>query len=72
MDMDAAAAAARREYKRKWRADHRDHIRDYNRQWRIKNREHIREYDRAYWASKAAEDAAAVVAAAAEAEKDGD
>ena len=72
MDMEAAAAEARREYKRKWREKNREHIRAYNRQWRSKNREHIREYDRAYWAGKAAEDAAALGAAAAEAEKDGD
>ena len=54
MDMDAAAAAARREYKRKWREKHREHIRDYNRQWRMKNRDHIRDYDRKYWTRKAA------------------
>ena len=52
--MDAAAAEARRAYKRAWREKNREHIRDYNRQGRTKNRDHIREYDRAYWASKAA------------------
>lgn len=76
MDIDAAAAEARREYKRKWRDKHREHIRAYSRAWRSKNRDRVKAYNRAYWTRKAAADAVAVVAAveaaAAEQAKVGD
>lgn len=36
----------RRAYDRKYKQEHKDHIREYQRQYREKNREKIREYER--------------------------
>lgn len=42
--MTDAAKAARRAYRKKWRAEHKEAQNEYHRKWREKNRDKIKAY----------------------------
>jgi hypothetical protein len=56
------AAAARREYARKWRAKNREKVNAYMRDWKKKpeNKEKVKGYTERYWTKKAEEMSARV------------
>jgi DnaJ-domain-containing protein 1 len=51
------AAAAKREYARKWKEQNRDKVNAYHKKWREKpeNKKKIQEYNERYWTKKAQE-----------------
>jgi hypothetical protein len=55
--MNQDAAAARREYARKYREQNRDRMNEMHKKWRDKpeNKEKIKLYNDRYWEKKAAE-----------------
>lgn len=48
-----AAAEARRQYNRQWRAEHREELNAYHRQWRKDNPEKSKAIQLNYWKRKA-------------------
>lgn len=52
-EMSMEAQAARRNYKRQYRAKNRERINRQQREWRAENGDKVRQYNRQYWERRA-------------------
>jgi len=53
VELSETARQARNEYARKWRAQHKDHVRAYMRKWQQDNPDKVRANLNRYWERKA-------------------
>lgn len=54
--LSEAAREKKREYLRKYRADHKEELNQYLRNWRKENKDKVQEYENRYWEKKVLEE----------------